>query len=51
VLIPQAPAGVVLGMHARRGAVPAGELDPRARKLAHRKFGYWWKRLVVDGES
>jgi DNA-binding NtrC family response regulator len=47
----QTLAGVRLGMHAKRGVAVAGGLDQRARKLAHRKFGYWWKRLVVDGES
>jgi len=47
----QTLAGVMLGMHTKRGAVVTVELDPRARKLAHRKFGYWWKRLFVDGES
>jgi sigma-54-dependent transcriptional regulator len=47
----QTLAGVMLGMHTKRGAAVTGQLDPRARKLAHRKFGYWWKRLVVDGES
>jgi len=43
-------AGVMLGFHRKRGEVS----DPRggpseglaARKRAHRKFEYWWQRLV-----
>jgi hypothetical protein len=38
-------AGIRLGFHRTRGAPGAG-LDLRARKLAHRKFRYWWARLV-----
>ena len=49
----QTVAGVMLGMHRRTGDVTAEVLDVRARKLAHRKFGYWWRKLVVEaaGES
>ena len=38
-------AGIRLGFHAARGA-PAAVVDLRARKLAHRRFRYWWGRLV-----
>ena len=41
----QTLAGIRLGFHARRAA-PAPTLDLRARKLAHRRFRYWWERLV-----
>ena len=44
----QTRAGLRLGLH----GAPAhgGALELRTRKLAHRKFSYWWKRLVaVDG--
>jgi transcriptional regulator with GAF, ATPase, and Fis domain len=41
----QTLAGLRLGL---QGARPPGTaLDLRTRKLAHRKFAYWWKRLVV----
>jgi DNA-binding NtrC family response regulator len=35
----QTLAGMHLGFH-------GGSLDLRARKLAHRRFRYWWSRLV-----
>jgi len=41
----QTLAGIRLGFHARRSA-PGATLDLRARKLAHRRFRYWWERLV-----
>lgn len=43
-------AGLLLGMGARcaggAGTVEGGCPDLRARKLAHRRFQYWWTRLV-----
>jgi two-component system NtrC family response regulator len=41
----QTLAGMLLGMHAHRDGRVCN-LDLRARKLAHRKFRYWWRRLV-----
>lgn len=41
----QTRAGILLGLHEPRH----GGGDPpslQARKLAHRKFRYWWSRLV-----
>jgi hypothetical protein len=38
-------AGIRLGFHARRNGDPAN-LNLQARKLAHRKFRYWWQRLM-----
>jgi two-component system NtrC family response regulator len=49
----QTQAGLLLGLHEKRlGARPVAcappvVLDLRARKLAHRKFRYWWDRVVV----
>jgi DNA-binding NtrC family response regulator len=44
-------AGLLLGMGARRaGGASVGDgggPDLRARKLAHRRFQYWWSRLVA----
>jgi two-component system NtrC family response regulator len=42
----QTLAGILLGLHRRRNE-PEAPLDLRARKLAHRKFGYWWTRAVA----
>ncbi len=42
----QTLAGVLLGLHQRRGEQGGGPASLRARKLAHRKFSYWWHRLV-----
>ena len=47
----QTLAGVMLGMHERQRGATTGRLDTRARKLAHRKFGYWWTKLVKPLES
>lgn len=44
----QTLAGVLLGLHGGRGG--EGAIDLRARKLAHRKFCYWWARRV-EGSS
>jgi hypothetical protein len=46
----QTLAGIRLGFHAARGA-PAALVDLRARKLAHRRFRYWWERLVEPSPS
>jgi DNA-binding NtrC family response regulator len=46
----QTLAGILLGLHRRRNE-PDGPLDLRARKLAHRKFGYWWARAVARERS
>lgn len=46
----QTLAGLMLGMHERRDGA-AVTLDLRARKRAHRKFRYWWHRLVEEHES
>jgi hypothetical protein len=43
----QTRAGVLLGLHGTRGEA-GGNLDSRARKRAHRKFRYWWQRLVEE---
>jgi len=45
-------AGILLGFHRRAGAAD----DPSApgsaaRKLAHRKFDYWYRRLVASPDS
>jgi two-component system NtrC family response regulator len=48
----QTRAGLLLGLHEKRlgappgACAPPGVLDLRARKLAHRKFRYWWDRVV-----
>jgi DNA-binding NtrC family response regulator len=56
----QTRAGLLLGLHRKRddpGAVCAGiggveTISLGARKLAHRKFRYWWDRLVEpEGEA
>ena len=47
----QTLAGVMLGMHERQRGAATGRLDTRARKLAHRKFGYWWNKLVGAAKS
>jgi DNA-binding NtrC family response regulator len=43
-------AGILLGLHRRRDEPAAlgepSELGLAARKRAHRKFDYWWRRLV-----
>jgi len=47
----QTLAGVMLGLHERNDGVESGgaaRLDLRARKLAQRKFRYWWDRLVAS---
>jgi DNA-binding NtrC family response regulator len=41
----QTLAGMLLGMHLHRDGRVCN-LDLRARKLAHRKFRYWWRRLI-----
>ncbi len=41
-------AGILLGFHCA-GAGAAGAVDLRARKRAHRRFSYWWDRLVEPG--
>ena len=38
----QTQAGIRLGF----GGAPRAAVDLRARKLAHRRFRYWWERLV-----
>lgn len=46
----QTEAGIRLGFHiAREGHGVAS--DPRARKLAHRKFRYWWRKTQSEAES
>jgi DNA-binding NtrC family response regulator len=48
----QTQAGLLLGLHEKRSGAGASESarppapDLRARKLAHRKFRYWWDRVV-----
>lgn len=48
-------AGVLLGLHRRRSGREAAEegveggVGLAARKRAHRKFDYWWRRLVEPG--
>ncbi len=48
-------AGVLLGLHLRRGERRQHDAvdrpDLAARKLAHRKFDYWWHRLAAAGEG
>ncbi len=46
----QTEAGIQLGFHiARQGGRAAS--DPRARKLAHRKFRYWWRKTQAEEQS
>jgi DNA-binding NtrC family response regulator len=60
-------AGILLGLHRRQGEIEGeegdgggeeegagedtGSIDRRARKLAHRRFSYWYHRLVVPNAS
>ncbi len=41
----QTMAGLRLGLHRKRGEQEPVVVDRRARKLAHRKFRYWWSQL------
>ena len=47
----QTRAGILLGMHMRSDQEAPKILDLRDRKLAHRKFRYWWDRLCVGVEA
>ena len=47
----QTIAGIRLGMHVRSGETEPSRIELRHRKLAHRKFRYWWDRLVGPDEK
>jgi len=46
----QTEAGVALGLHVTRHGADAAA-DRQARRLAERKFRYWWTRLVEPASS
>lgn len=46
----QTEAGIHLGFHVA-GQGNRAASDPRARKLAHRKFRYWWRKTHSEGEG